>query len=134
MSRVASWRYPPKVFTWSSKVLLLPNPPARTNTYAASILCPIFFYETLLQIAVDFADSSVAPPADLRGSAQWAAGYAAEDLPEVNVFNKGGHSELWSIFQKAALFGVIVGAVALYLRLTKKRDERIDIGYEKTLA
>lgn len=54
-------------------------------------------------------------------------------MPEV-VFDQQGLAEQWSVVQKAALFGVIVGAVALYLRLMRKRDAREDVGYEKTLA
>jgi hypothetical protein len=42
-------------------------------------------------------------------------------------------SEGWSLFQKAALFGVILAGIAIYLRLSRQRDERSD-GYEKTLA
>lgn len=39
----------------------------------------------------------------------------------------------WSVFQKALLFGVILAAVAFYLRLSKRRGERDDM-YEKTMA
>ncbi len=40
----------------------------------------------------------------------------------------------WSVFQKALLFAVIVGAVAMYVRWSGRKDERMSQGYEKTMA
>jgi hypothetical protein len=38
------------------------------------------------------------------------------------------------VFKKAFLFGVIIAAIALYLRFSKKKPEWEVIGHEKTMA
>lgn len=70
----------------------------------------------------------------LYGFADWAAGYTndepveeiqgeiQEELDDEIDTTMGGIADQWSVFQKAALFGVIVGAVALYLRMSKRRN------------
>jgi hypothetical protein len=76
----------------------------------------------------------------IYGSADWAAGFTAEEpaeeiqqeVQEQADSSVAAHGE-WSYVQKGALFAAIVGCVALYLRISKKRDPR-DAGYEKTLA
>ncbi|KAI1876665.1 hypothetical protein JX265_004191 [Neoarthrinium moseri] len=69
----------------------------------------------------------------IYGGAQFAAGYANEEaanaLQDLEVSSEG-----WSLFQKAALFGIILGAIAVYMRLTRKTGERDEVGYEKTMA
>lgn len=39
-----------------------------------------------------------------------------------------------SVFRNALFFAAIIGAVALYVRWSKRRKERDGQGYEKTLA
>ncbi len=73
-------------------------------------------------------------PAVLYGSAQWSAGYGGEENP----FDGGGgaaYSEEWSVFQKAFLFGIILAAVAIWVKLASvRRGAQQEVGYEKTLA
>ncbi|KAI1377379.1 peptidyl-prolyl cis-trans isomerase B [Hypoxylon crocopeplum] len=73
------------------------------------------------------------PPEGLNGNSEWAAGYSNE---EVNPFAEtaAAPSAGWSVFQKALLFGVILAAIAFYLRLSKRRTEREDAAYEKTMV
>ncbi|KAI2623289.1 peptidyl-prolyl cis-trans isomerase B [Hypoxylon sp. NC1633] len=74
------------------------------------------------------------PPEGLYGQAEWAAGYSNE---EENPFGETAavpSSAGWSVFQKALLFGVILAAIAFYIRLSKRRTEQEDAGYEKTMA
>lgn len=75
----------------------------------------------------------------IYGGADWAAGFTAGEPAEeiqqevqqqADGSAAGGE---WSYVQKGALFAVIVGCVALYLRISKKKDPR-GSGYEKTLA
>jgi hypothetical protein len=81
-------------------------------------------------------------PSDvIYGNTEWAAGYSNEEAGEETAAEKPNPfvdtvaaAEGWSLFQKAALFGVILGAIAIYLRMTRQRGERTDVGYEKTLA
>ncbi|KAI1410960.1 peptidyl-prolyl cis-trans isomerase B [Hypoxylon sp. FL1857] len=71
-----------------------------------------------------------------HGDSEWAAGYSAEESPfaEEAAAAAAVPSAGWSVFQKALLFGVVLAAVAFYLRLSKQRSERDDIAYEKTMA
>jgi hypothetical protein len=76
------------------------------------------------------------------GSAGWAKGQSEEEekaipIPDDNATPKvpaADYSEGWSVFRKAFFFGVIVTAVAVYLRYSRKKLEREDVGYEKNLA
>ncbi|WYZ38931.1 hypothetical protein EsH8_III_000845 [Colletotrichum jinshuiense] len=62
------------------------------------------------------------------GNSEWASGYSNEDSPlEV------GSGEGWSLLQKAFFLGVVVAAIAVYLKISKSRASR-DVGYEKTMA
>jgi hypothetical protein len=61
----------------------------------------------------------------LEGSAKWAAGYNTEDVAS-------GSSGGYSLLTKAFFFGVVLTFVALYIRM--RREERTEVGYEKTLA
>lgn len=81
----------------------------------------------------------------LTGTAQWAAG-ASEPEEDAAPIKAGGEavtpetvvdipmSEGWSAIQKGLLFFVVIGAVAFYVRWTQRRDERDEVGYEKTMA
>ncbi|KAI6090859.1 peptidyl-prolyl cis-trans isomerase-like protein B [Hypoxylon rubiginosum] len=72
------------------------------------------------------------PPEGLSGSSEWAAGYSNE---EENPFTEvAAPSEGWSVFQKALMFGVIVAAIAFYLRLSNKRALEEDRAWEKSMA
>ncbi len=77
-----------------------------------------------------FADTVVPPSPALFGTAAWAAGYSGEENP----FDAGGRSEGWSVFQKAFLFGIILTAVAVWVKVTRRRDGRDEVGFEKTMA
>jgi hypothetical protein len=44
------------------------------------------------------------------------------------------YSEGWSVLGKAFFFCVIVAGVAVYMRYSRKKLEREDVGYEKNLA
>jgi len=44
------------------------------------------------------------------------------------------NNQEWSIFGKAALFAVVLAAIALWVRISRRRNSRSDVGYEKTLA
>lgn len=79
----------------------------------------------------------------IYGSADWAAGYtegepAEEIQSEVQQEVQGEVASAAyesSYLQKGAMFAVIIGCVALYLRISKRRNGRPeDVGYEKTLA
>lgn len=75
----------------------------------------------------------------IYGGADWAAGFTAgepaEEIQQEVQDQADGTASLgeWSYVQKGALFAVIVGCVALYVRISRKRDPR-DAGYEKTMA
>lgn len=67
------------------------------------------------------------------GGAEWAAGFSNEEA--VNPFQQTAPaSEGFSLFQKAAFFAVIIGAIAIYLRMAKSKGDRNAVGYEKTMA
>lgn len=65
-----------------------------------------------------------------HGSSDWSAGYNSEKNP----FSKAVHSAEWSVFQKAFLFGIILAVIAIYLRVSRQREMRDELLYEKTLA
>lgn len=81
------------------------------------------------------------PPAEepIYGSADWAAGFADEEpaeeiQQEVQAeLASSGVYEGWSFVQKGLLFGVIIGCVALYVRMSRKKDPS-SVGYEKTMV
>ncbi|KAF3064292.1 Peptidyl-prolyl cis-trans isomerase B [Daldinia childiae] len=73
------------------------------------------------------------PPEDNQGESEWASGHSTEQEKPV-VDETAALSAEWSVFQKALLFGVILAAIAFYIRLSKKRGDRDDIAYEKTMA
>ncbi|KAI1335197.1 peptidyl-prolyl cis-trans isomerase B [Xylariaceae sp. FL0016] len=56
--------------------------------------------------------------------------------PAGNPFKEelGTPSEGYSVAQKALFFGVIVAAVAIYVRVSKRRSDLDDAAYEKTMA
>jgi len=66
----------------------------------------------------------------LYGSAEWAAGYSSEENP----FDDLSRSEQWSILHKAFLFGTILTAVGIWVKVSKRRGSRDDVGHEKTMA
>lgn len=78
----------------------------------------------------------------IYGTADWAAGFADSEPPEEIQQELQGEIEgetssayyEWSFIQKGAMFAVIIGCVALYVRITRKRSAREDVGYEKTLS
>lgn len=91
------------------------------------------------------ADVCIFPPSPAPaqyGSAGWAKGQSEEGEKAVPIPDDGAatripaadSSEGWSVFRKAFFFGVIVAAVAIYLRYSRKKLEREDVGYEKNLA
>lgn len=78
----------------------------------------------------------------IYGGADWAAGFADSEGPEeiqqelqdeVEGETSSDYYE-WSSIQKGAMFAVIIGCVAVYVRITRKRSAREDVGYEKTLS
>lgn len=77
----------------------------------------------------------------IYGFADWAAGYTegepVEEVPaeaqETIPAEVASASEGWSYVQKGALFAVIIGGVAVYIKLSRRvRPE--DLGYRKTMA
>lgn len=69
------------------------------------------------------------------GSAGWAAGFSNEEA--ANPFSESEVAAAdagYTVFQKAAFFAVIIAAIGIYLRLSRSKTERSDVGYEKTLA
>lgn len=88
-----------------------------------------------------FTDSPCLPDfaEPIYGGADWAAGFTAgEPAEEIQqeVQDQASGSAAYgegSYVQKGALFAVIVGCVALYVRISRKKDPR-GAGYEKTLA
>ncbi|KAF3000368.1 hypothetical protein G7054_g12196 [Neopestalotiopsis clavispora] len=76
------------------------------------------------------------PPEDATyGSAGWAAGFSNEEA--ANPFSESEVAAAdagYTVFQKAAFFAVIIAAIGIYLRLSRSKTERSDVGYEKTLA
>lgn len=71
----------------------------------------------------------------LTGTSEWAAGVSGE-VDTDNPFQETEvpSSEGWSTIQKAFLFFVVIAAVGFYVRWTQQRDERDEVGYEKTMA
>lgn len=73
----------------------------------------------------------------IYGAADWAAGFT--DGEPVEEIQGEIHGEIasaayeWSYIQKMAMFAVIIGCVALYVRISKKRNGK-GLGYEKTMA
>ncbi|KAK7757242.1 Peptidyl-prolyl cis-trans isomerase B [Diatrype stigma] len=79
------------------------------------------------------------PPEDEYGTAEFAAGYSNEESPEempiaTEETDLAMASAGYSVFQKALFFAVIVGAVAMYVRWSKRKDNREAQGYEKSMA
>ncbi|ERS98637.1 peptidyl-prolyl cis-trans isomerase B (cyclophilin B) [Sporothrix brasiliensis 5110] len=79
------------------------------------------------------------------GSAAWAPGAEPEkeDPPapgspvktNSNPFSAAGSSEGWSVAQKGLLFGVILAAVAVWVKVTRRKNsKKEDVGYEKVLS
>ncbi|GKT58913.1 peptidyl-prolyl cis-trans isomerase B [Colletotrichum tofieldiae] len=69
------------------------------------------------------------PPEGEYGNSEWAAGYSNEDTPlEV------GSGEGWSLLQKGLFLGVVVAAIAVYMKISKSRASRDSVGYEKMMA
>nr|XP_036582994.1 peptidyl-prolyl cis-trans isomerase b precursor [Colletotrichum truncatum]KAF6791890.1 peptidyl-prolyl cis-trans isomerase b precursor [Colletotrichum truncatum] len=69
------------------------------------------------------------PPEGEYGQSEFAAGYSNEDSP-VDISS----DESWSVLQKVFLLGVVVAAIAVYMRISKARAAKNDVGYEKTMA
>ncbi|KAH9910026.1 cyclophilin-like domain-containing protein [Xylariomycetidae sp. FL2044] len=61
------------------------------------------------------------PPEDLHGNAAWAAGYSTEEDVASPQTAPVPAAE-WSVLQKGLLFAVIIAAVALYIRVTRKSN------------
>ena len=74
------------------------------------------------------------------GSAGWAPGQKEDDdistIPTVPTAPKVvvDNSETWDILGRVFFFGVIVAVVAMYIRSSRKKSEREDVGYEKNKA
>lgn len=77
----------------------------------------------------------------LYGTSDWAAGYGEEEPAEEIqqevqsewIDADAEAEEEYSTLSKGVLFFFIVGCVALYVRITRKRNAR-DQGYQKTMA
>ncbi|KAL8392219.1 hypothetical protein RB595_002421 [Gaeumannomyces hyphopodioides] len=79
------------------------------------------------------------------GRADWASGHNDEpvDPKDAKAPSKPAHHDApkvdasgpaaWSVFQKAFFFGIILSAVAYYVRWTRTRDSKVP-AYEKHLA
>ncbi|KAI1367411.1 cyclophilin-like domain-containing protein [Xylaria arbuscula] len=99
------------------------------------------------------------PPEGLSGSAGWAPGAQEADeaqdtldipdsadsadtptkpgtpsTPGSDAYSTYKTEEGWSVLQKGLLFVVVVAAIGFYARWAQRRDEREEIGYEKTMA
>ncbi|RYP77088.1 hypothetical protein DL771_001378 [Monosporascus sp. 5C6A] len=76
------------------------------------------------------------PPEDLEGTAEFAAGYSSEESPEEMPIaaDPAMAAAEWSVLQKAFFFAIIIGVVAVYVRSSKRRDERENQRYEKTMV
>jgi len=102
--------------------------------------------------------------APLYGDASWAAGVEVEKeddvevgslptstplptpvsppaeqspLPKSNLFDTDGSSEEWSVLQKAFLFAVILAAVGVWVKVSKRRSAKLGEALyekEKTMA
>jgi hypothetical protein len=59
--------------------------------------------------------------------------YPAKSMAVSVVIEDVGASEGWSLLQKGLFLVVIVGCIAVYLRMSKVNGE-INHGYEKSLA
>ncbi|KAL1897316.1 Peptidyl-prolyl cis-trans isomerase B [Sporothrix stenoceras] len=79
------------------------------------------------------------------GSAGWAAGVEHEKEDPVapgtpaktegNPFSVASSSAEWSVVQKGLLFGVIITAVAVWVKVTRRKNsKKEDVGYEKVLS
>ncbi|KAF4921034.1 Peptidyl-prolyl cis-trans isomerase B [Colletotrichum viniferum] len=69
------------------------------------------------------------PPEGEYGHSEFASGYSNEDAPlEV------GSGEGWYLLQKAFFLGVVVALIAVYMKVSKNRAAKEDVGYEKTMA
>ncbi|KAI0866193.1 cyclophilin-like domain-containing protein [Xylaria cubensis] len=103
------------------------------------------------ELTVKIVDSGEleVPPEGLTGTSQWAAGVVGEEEPaetketptketptKGNPFKEADapSSEGWSVIQKAFLFVVVIVAIGAYVRWTQRRDDRDDVGFEKTMA
>ncbi|KAI1754405.1 cyclophilin-like domain-containing protein [Xylaria castorea] len=93
------------------------------------------------ELTVKIADSGEleVPPEGLSGTSQWAAGVVGdEETTETkeNPFKEAevSSSEGWSVIQKAFLFFVVIVAIGAYVRWTQRRDDRDEVGFEKTMA
>jgi hypothetical protein len=99
---------------------------------------PGFVYQLRYQPA------NMSPTAAEYGSAAWADGveHEKEDPPAAgtpakadgNLFSAAGSSEGWSVVQKGLLFGVILTAVAVWVKVTRRKNKKEDVGYEKVLS
>lgn len=88
-----------------------------------------------------FADTdlAVSSRAGEYGTAEFAAGYSNEESPEempiaIEETNLAMASAEYSVLQKALFFAVIIGAVAMYVRWSKRKNDREGQGYEKSMA
>jgi len=73
------------------------------------------------------------------GTAEWKSPSFAEENQfgvsgHGNPFETTGQAEEWTIIQKAFLFGIILAIIAIWVKVTRRRDARDDVGYEKTMA
>jgi hypothetical protein len=92
-----------------------------------------------------FADDAI------YGSAEWGLGAHDEDdklvIPDVPVIapvdpvepvtpadTLEESSEGLNVATKAFMFGIIVAAIAFYVRLSRRKGTMEDVGYEKNLA
>ncbi|PSS02389.1 hypothetical protein BD289DRAFT_237370 [Coniella lustricola] len=57
-----------------------------------------------------------------------------DDAAAADTYTDTDADEEWMTVQKGAFFIVLVGAVAVYLRMSRRRNFRENVGYEKTLA
>lgn len=98
--------------------------------------CP-FVYPSILGPVADFLTALVPFVEPLYGTVEWAAGFGEEEpveeiQQEIQTELESEYEE-WSYIQKGFLFAIIIGCVALYVRITRRRNAR-NLGYEKTMA
>lgn len=64
-----------------------------------------------------------------------APGTGTPAKTEGNPFSATSSSAEWSVLQKGLLFGVIITAVAVWVKVTRRKNsKKEDVGYEKVLS
>lgn len=83
----------------------------------------------------------MSPVEPIYGTSEWAAGYTdGEPVEQIqdelsgDVSDEAFDSEEWSTLQRSALFVFIIGCVALYVGVSRRRASRKEAAYQKIMA